>query len=152
MGVNAFGRFLIDLRRTSNMRVRPAILFLHWNIFQQEAQESNWCVTTFNPPIYSTNYHCLLLCERLQCDSVTWYTRFAQDSIGKLLSTRVTKLLFLLVLGFFVCWIPVIIIGLLAHSSTVKLRDFALELYTVLALICLSGYQPLYIRGGKSRL
>ena len=46
---------------------------------------------------------------------------------------RVTKLLFLVVLGFFVCWIPVIVIGLLAHSSTVKLPDFAPELYTVLA-------------------
>ena len=46
---------------------------------------------------------------------------------------RVTKLLFLVVLGFFVCWIPVIIIGLLAHSSTVKLPNFAPELYTVLA-------------------
>ena len=46
---------------------------------------------------------------------------------------RVTKLLFLVVLGFFVCWIPVIVIGLLEHSSTVKLPDFGPELYTVLA-------------------
>ena len=46
---------------------------------------------------------------------------------------RVTKLLFMVVLGFFVCWIPVIVIGLLAHSSTVKLPDFVLELYTGLA-------------------
>ena len=46
---------------------------------------------------------------------------------------RVTKLLFLVVLGFFVCRTPVIIIGLLAHSSTLKLPDFAPELYTVLA-------------------
>ena len=47
---------------------------------------------------------------------------------------RVTKLLFLVVLGFFVCWIPVIIIGLLDHSSTVKLPDFAPEVYSLLAL------------------
>ena len=46
---------------------------------------------------------------------------------------RVTILLFFVVLGFFLCWIPVIIIGLLAHSSVVKLPDFAYELYTVLA-------------------
>ena len=47
---------------------------------------------------------------------------------------RVTKLLFLVVLGFFICWIPVIVIGLLAHSSTVKLPALAPEMYTVLAL------------------
>ena len=46
---------------------------------------------------------------------------------------RVTMLLFSVVLGFFLCWIPVIIIGLLAHSSVVKLPDFAYELYTLLA-------------------
>ena len=46
---------------------------------------------------------------------------------------RVTMLLFFVVLGFLLCWIPVIIIGLLAHSSVVKLPDFAYELYTVLA-------------------
>ena len=40
---------------------------------------------------------------------------------------------FSVVLGFFLCWIPVIIIGLLAHSSVVKLPDFAYELYTLLA-------------------
>ncbi|XP_078374820.1 melatonin receptor type 1B-B-like [Oculina patagonica] len=46
---------------------------------------------------------------------------------------RVTKLLFFVVLGFFLCWIPVIIIGILSHSSTVKLPNFAYELYTFLA-------------------
>ena len=46
---------------------------------------------------------------------------------------RVTMLLFFVVLGFLLCWIPVIIIGLLAHSSVVKLPDFAYELYSVLA-------------------
>lgn len=46
---------------------------------------------------------------------------------------RVTRLLFFVVLGFFLCWIPVIIIGLLAHSSTVKLPDLAYEMYTFLA-------------------
>ena len=47
---------------------------------------------------------------------------------------RVTKLLFFVVLGFFLCWIPVIIIGILSHSSAVVLPDFAYELYTFLAL------------------
>ena len=46
---------------------------------------------------------------------------------------RVTMLLFSVVLAFFLCWIPVIIIGLLAHSSVVTLPDFAYELYTLLA-------------------
>lgn len=46
---------------------------------------------------------------------------------------RVTRLLFLVVVGFVLCWIPVIVIGLLAHSSAVKLPDFAYELYTFLA-------------------
>lgn len=46
---------------------------------------------------------------------------------------RVTKLLFFVVLGFFLCWIPVIIIGILSHSSAVKLPSFAYELYTFLA-------------------
>lgn len=46
---------------------------------------------------------------------------------------RVTRLLFFVVVGFVLCWIPVIIIGLLAHSSTVDLPDFAYELYTVFA-------------------
>ena len=46
---------------------------------------------------------------------------------------RVTRLLFLVVLGFFLCWIPVIVIGILSHSSVVKLPDFAYELYTFLA-------------------
>lgn len=47
---------------------------------------------------------------------------------------RVTKLLFFVVLGFFLCWIPVIIIGILSHSSAVELPDFAYELYSFLAL------------------
>ena len=46
---------------------------------------------------------------------------------------RVTKLLFFVVLGFFLCWIPVIIIGILSHSSAVVLPDFTYELYTFLA-------------------
>ena len=47
---------------------------------------------------------------------------------------RVTRLLFLVILGFFVCWIPVIIIGILSHSSVANLPAFAYELYTVLAM------------------
>lgn len=46
---------------------------------------------------------------------------------------RVTRLLFLVVVGFLLCWIPVIIIGLLAHSSSLKLPDSAYELYTFFA-------------------
>lgn len=46
---------------------------------------------------------------------------------------RVTRLLFFVVLGFFICWIPVITIGLLTHTSAVKLPDFAFELYTFMA-------------------
>ena len=46
---------------------------------------------------------------------------------------RVTRLLFFVVAGFVLCWIPVIIIGLLAHLSTAKLPDFAYELYTFFA-------------------
>ena len=46
---------------------------------------------------------------------------------------RVTRLLFFVVVGFVLCWIPVITIGLLAHSSSFKLPDFAYELYTFFA-------------------
>ena len=48
---------------------------------------------------------------------------------------RVTRLLFFIVVGFVICWIPVIIIGLLAHSSSVNLPDFAYELYTFFAFM-----------------
>ena len=44
----------------------------------------------------------------------------------------VTRLLFFVVVGFLVCWIPVIVIGIIAHSSK-KLPTFAYEMYTFLA-------------------
>ena len=47
---------------------------------------------------------------------------------------RVTRLLFFILVGFFICWIPVIIIGLIAHSS-VNLPNFSYELYTSFAFM-----------------
>ena len=46
---------------------------------------------------------------------------------------RVTRLLLVVVTGFLICWIPVMIIGVLAHSSYFKLHDFAFELYVMFA-------------------
>ena len=47
---------------------------------------------------------------------------------------RVTRLLFLVIWGFLLCWIPVVIIGIFSHLSVVNLPDFAYELYTCFAI------------------